>query len=286
MEESFPQLAMEFVENYLQFYLDFMQSNRQKIHSLYIYISGLFTECLYTKQVGCERMGKTGNGGFYMKILRSKLLCFALTLCMLMSLAPVSALAVNGEIPEISAPAVEGSADAAEVAAVIGDAAQSISDGEDSVAEDMAPGDMIQGDLYDTDFVSRESTVRNLRDAMIARKTEIYLYWRSDVALTEGDIEALLTDALLLDDHPLGGDYLTMHVLDYYAEWAVIAEEPGSYYNMIGFAMAYSTTAEQENELSTRVNELQSTIFEGKLNEYQKIKSLYDYIMGKARIRY
>ena len=217
-----------------------------------------------------------------MKILRSKLLCFALTLCMLMSLAPVSALAVNGEIPEISAPAAEGAADTAEVAAVIGDAAQSISDGEDSVAEDMAPGDMIQGDLYDTDFVSRESTVRNLRDAMIARKTEIYLYWRSDVALTEGDIEALLTDALLLDDHPLGGDYLTMHVLDYYAEWAVIAEEPGSYYNMIGFAMAYSTTAEQENELSTRVNELQSTIFEGKLNEYQKIKSLYDYIMGNV----
>ena len=210
------------------------------------------------------------------------LLCVALILCLLSALAPMTALAVSEDIPVISAPAAEGAADTSAVAAVIGDAAQSIGDGEEQVAEDLAPGDLIEGDLYDTDFVSRDATVRNLRDAMIARKTEIYLYWRSDVALTEADIEALLTDALLLEDNPLGGDYLAMHVLDYYAEWAVIAEQPGSYYNMIGFAVAYSTTAEQERELTEKIEDLYNTIVGENNNHYLRVKNIYDWMIANV----
>ena len=134
-----------------------------------------------------------------MKSISKRLVCLAAMLCMLGGLAPMTALAVEGS-----------DIDMGHISAVIGDAAQSISDDAEQVAEDLAPGDLINRDLYDTDFVGRDSVVQTLRDAMIERKNEIYLYWRSDAAMTDADVEALITDALLLEGHPHGGDYLAL----------------------------------------------------------------------------
>lgn len=203
-----------------------------------------------------------------MKSISKRLVCLAAMLCMLGGLAPMTALAVEG-----------ADIDMGHISAVIGDAAQSISDDAEQAAEDLAPGDLINRDLYDTDFVGRDSVVQTLRDAMIERKNEIYLYWRSDAAMTDADVEALITDALLLEGHPHGGDYLALQVLDYYAEWAEIAAQDGVHYNMIGFAVAYSTTAYEEQELRMKVDELRSEILKDKVNEYQKIRGIYDYIM-------
>jgi len=212
------------------------------------------------------------------------LLCAALVLVLLMSLAPMTALAASEEIPTLSAPIAEGTADASHVEAVIGDAAVSFDAAaeDEQIAADLGPGDLIEGDLYDTDFQGRDGTVLELRDAMIARKNEIYLYWRSDVALTEADVEQLMVDALLLEDNPLGGDYLAMHVLDYYAEWAVVAEQPDSHYNMIGFAVVYSTTAEQEQELTSKVESLYNTIVENNNNHYLRVKNIYDWMIANV----
>ena len=212
------------------------------------------------------------------------LLCAALVLVLLMSLAPMTALAASEEIPTLSAPIAEGTADASHVEAVIDDAAVSFDAAAENeqIAADLGPGDLIEGDLYDTDFQGRDGTVLELRDAMIARKNEIYLYWRSDVALTEADVEQLMVDALLLEDNPLGGDYLAMHVLDYYAEWAVVAEQPGSHYNMIGFAVVYSTTAEQEQELTSKVESLYNTIVENNNNHYLRVKNIYDWMIANV----
>ena len=190
-----------------------------------------------------------------MKSMSKRLVCLAAMLCMLASLAPMTALAVEG-----------ADIDMGHISAVIGDAAQSISDDAEQAAEDLAPGDLINRDLYDTDFVGRDSVVQTLRDAMIERKNEIYLYWRSDAAMTDADVEALITDALLLEGHPHGGDYLALQVLDYYAEWAEIAAQDGVHYNMIGFAVAYSTTAYEEQELRMKVDELRSELLKDKRN--------------------
>ena len=206
-----------------------------------------------------------------MKSISKRLVCLAAMLCMLGGLAPMTALAVEGS-----------DIDMGHISAVIGDAAQSISDDAEQAAEDLAPGDLINRDLYDTDFVGRDSVVQTLRDAMIERKNEIYLYWRSDAAMTDADVEALITDALLLEGHPHGGDYLALQVLDYYAEWAEIAAQDGVHYNMIGFAVAYSTTAYEEQELRMKVDELRSEILKDKRNEYQKIRGIYDYIMANV----
>jgi len=209
------------------------------------------------------------------------LLCAALVLCLLMSLAPVTALAVNVDVPDVSMPAAEGIADNSAISAVIGDGAVSISDApaeDGSLAVDMAPGDYIDRELYDTDFGGRDGAVWNLSEAMIARKNEIYIYWRSDIALTEEHIDQLMSDALLLEGNLYGGSYLAFHVLDYYAEWQHI-EQDGSFYNIIGFAVAYSTTAEQELELMNAIENLYGEVVGDNNNRYLRVLNIYNYIV-------
>ena len=85
------------------------------------------------------------------------LLCAALVLVLLMSLAPMTALAVSADVPEVSMPAAEGIADNSAISAVIGDAAVTIGDGAENaqMAEDLGPGDPVEGELYDYHFLDR-----------------------------------------------------------------------------------------------------------------------------------
>ncbi len=203
------------------------------------------------------------------------LLCMALIMCILVSLAPMTAMAV-GE---------ESSVDTANISAVIGDAVQSMDDGaEDAqVAEDLGPGDPIEGDLYPSHFLGKDSCIEELYDALRLRKNEIYLYYCTDEELTEADLDELFLTAAQWDFHADGGDYLLCSIADY-GYYAEVIEDGGLNYYIIGYAVAYFTTLEQEQALEAKIEELRPTIIGDAVNDYQKIKAIHDYIVKNVEV--
>ncbi len=218
-----------------------------------------------------------------MKSMSKKLLCMALVLCMLAGLAPMTALAADADIPVISAPTAEGAADTSEVAAVIGSGAQSISEAgsDEKAAEDLAPGDFIDRELYPSDFFSIDYATNQLTEAIKLRKEEIYIYLKSDSMLENITLDVMFLAASGALVNTYGGDYLLCSLFDYgyYAEYI---EDGGNYYYIIGYAVMYSTTAEQEQELAAKIQELQPTVLGDAVNEYQKIKAIHDYIINNV----
>ena len=211
------------------------------------------------------------------------LLCAALVMVLLMSLAPMTALAVSADVPEVSMPAAEGTADASHVEAVIGDAAVSFdAAAEDAqIAEDLAPGDFLDRELYPSDFLSIEYATNQLTEAIKLRKEEIYIYLRSDSMLEDITLDVMFLAASGALINTYGGDYLLCSLYDYgyYAEYI---EDGGMYYYIIGYAVMYSTTAEQEQELAAKIQELQPTVLGDAVNDYQKIKAIHDYIINNV----
>ena len=201
------------------------------------------------------------------------LLCLTLILCLLVSGVSMTAAAQepNGLIPETAERGGMGEVSWRNPAYP--------QDGASGTAENSMAGELINRELYYSDFTTREYVVKELNQAMIERKNEIYLYYQTTQPLTEADLAALMEDALMLEtDSVWGGDYLALHVIDYMGVWEPIIES-GIYYNVVGFGVAYSTTSEQEGQLTDQIYALRSEICDGMLNEYQKVKSIYDYIM-------
>ena len=213
---------------------------------------------------------------YTMTSMRRRLLCFAIMFCLLVSIAPVTGFAISPDME--SAVAESKLAEVGGVGKIGSSSTMDIHQGASTSVQNSRAGELIDRDLYYSDFSTREYVVQELRDAMIERKNEIYLYYVTDVELTEADIDALMADAFTDGDSVLDGDYLYFHVVDYIAFWEPIIDG-GRYYNVIGFGVVYSTTAEQEQALADKINELRPTICDGKVNDYQKIKSIYDYIL-------
>ena len=213
------------------------------------------------------------------------LLCAALVLCLLMSLAPMTALAVNVDVPDVSMPAAEGIADNSTISAVIGDAAVTIGDGAENaqVAEDLGPGDPIEGDLYPSHFLGKDSCIQELYEALRLRKNEIYLYYCTGEVLTEADLDELFLTAAQYGFDADGGDYLLCSVADY-GYYADVIQDGGLNYYIIGYAVAYFTTLEQEQALSAKIEELRESIIGDAVNEYQKIKAIHDYIVQNVEV--
>ncbi len=129
-----------------------------------------------------------------------------------------------------------------------------------------------------------EDAAAILRKAMESRQEQVTVYY----ATTDSDnpSDDIFDAALAETGVPTQGDYIRWS----YMGWgeAVSREKvDDTYYNKVTFECVYYTTAEQENALSNRVNEvLDSFQFTADTTEYEKIKTIYDYICAHVTYDY
>ena len=217
------------------------------------------------------------------------LLCMTLILCLLVSAVSMTAFAMDGTaLNGVEAVTKSGNLSGennSHLADVVKDGVQSTKLNENHLSmlpSNTTAGDPITGDLYPSHFQTYGPVCEELREALKLRKSEIYLYYCLDKELTEADFDALMIDAATgMGDWNDYGDYLMHSVLDYgyYAEYI---QSEGLNYYVIGYAVAYLTTFEQEQELEQKIMELKPVILEGAENSYQRIKAIHDYIAANV----
>ena len=134
-------------------------------------------------------------------------------------------------------------------------------------------------------YVSEEEAVEQLRGYLVNRTEEFELYFTSKNTNYEPLINEMMMQALSHTGNPKEGDYLAWHFagwgggVDWYYESGV------RHYTYI-IQVAYYTTADQEKELDTAVNQLLKSLNLSKKSDYEKVCAVYDYIRDNVTYDY
>ena len=132
----------------------------------------------------------------------------------------------------------------------------------------------------------RQQIVKEFREQMAARNSEIHLYYNSSELPTKGFFEQLFWDAVAPTGVGKEGDYIRWNCMGWGAGGAYAAGKNGTYNLHILYNMAYFTDTEQEAQVDEKVAEVLDGLQLSGLTEYQKIKSIYDYICSSVRYDY
>lgn len=132
-----------------------------------------------------------------------------------------------------------------------------------------------------TTYATLEDAADYLRGRMVARKelTTIRVAGNKDTALK--NVTKILDKVFEYDinGEPTEGDYLYWHMK--YMQWTNPSKNSdGTYTIRLGFR--YRTTAAEEKYVNKRVNAIVSSLNlkSTSLNDYQKIRAIYDYVMS------
>ena len=147
-------------------------------------------------------------------------------------------------------------------------------------------------------FIDEAANV--LRDAMVQRLPEVtYTYESQDwifspeaigedgtMTLPQGEVTALLqkiySRAIAHNGVPNQGDYLRWHIAQCAEHFEVGYTQEGNrlkdFKYIFTFTLSYYTTAQQENELTAKVQTALSQLNLTGKTDYEKIKAIYDYI--------
>ena len=123
-----------------------------------------------------------------------------------------------------------------------------------------------------------------LRSEMIERHTTVQVYLISDV-FDKSVMSGVFSHVLDHTGNPVEGDYLRWE----YGGWKATAGgyvQNGQYYLCLTYTITYYTTAEQEQAVTDKLNNLMLTLTDGSMTDYQKIKAIYDYICANTTYDY
>ena len=205
----------------------------------------------------------------------SKLLTLLLALAMVLTLIPAVARAEEA-MPE-------GGSGSAEIPVRVNPLYEGIYE---PALEDMPQ--IPEPDEYSTQAVSYqtvEQAAATVRTNMKNRVETYNVYVRS----TSSDYDALyfelLNGAVMHTGVGNEGDYLMWHLATYGGEVSWIVSD--GYYNYTyTFAMTYYTTAEQEAETTTAVNNLISSLGVKNKSDYEKVCAVYDWMCANITYDY
>ncbi len=157
-------------------------------------------------------------------------------------------------------------------------------------AGEISIGDLEQAvPAEDVEAATRHTTISaaaaDMRAQLKQRKSPIVLNLSISYELTQGMLEQIAREAFAHTGVPTEGDYL-----DYqYAGWN--ASTNGYYYGSsytytITYTVSYYTTAQQEQQVTAKVQSLISSLKLSGLTTAQKIQKIYDYICSNVSYDY
>ena len=124
----------------------------------------------------------------------------------------------------------------------------------------------------------QDDVVSDIRAAMESHETNFTVYYVTETELTQSNLVSLMELALAETGIATQGDYIRHAMASYDVDgiYGIVGTEK---YYQITYSISYFTTAEQEAELSARVDEvLTEMAFTDKTTDYEKIKTIYDYV--------
>ena len=143
----------------------------------------------------------------------------------------------------------------------------------------------LAGELsYETQY---DQIVAAVRAAMVNRVNNISVQFTSKTDVLDGDmLDSLVYDAMEHTGVPTEGDSLAF-VWSTYGTGGSVSYSGGLYHVTANINMQYYTNAQQEAQLTSKVNSvMQSFGFNATTTDYQKIKTIYDYITANVRYDY
>lgn len=125
----------------------------------------------------------------------------------------------------------------------------------------------------------RKALAKTVRDGMIARISPIPMA----INTNRTDIDAIIPEIVKLAlseelaDTSSAGDYLAWNYSGYRYTGSVLTTDSGYEYN-INLYVDYYTTANEEAQVTARINDALRGMNVNSLSEYDKIKNIYDYV--------
>lgn len=126
---------------------------------------------------------------------------------------------------------------------------------------------------YSSDSSVYDEKVLEMRGHFLNRDTEFTMEFPAEIYSGFDDLRLIISDAVTENGNPVGGDYLrttcgSMHYSSYTGIDSTVVE----------MTVEYDTTAEQEAELSEKIDEIISSLDFGSGSDYEKAEAIYDYI--------
>lgn len=128
----------------------------------------------------------------------------------------------------------------------------------------------------DTYCTNVQDAAALLREQMVNREAVIAIEYRTEID-QDGLMRSILNEAMAHTGDPKEGDYLRWQ----YGGCNMIQSgyrRNGVYYFTLTYEMVYYTTAEQEQQMDSRVKQLLEQLNVYDARDYDKVKAIYDYI--------
>jgi len=124
-----------------------------------------------------------------------------------------------------------------------------------------------------------DEAVAFMREALLKRDEQVTIRFFTTQAEAQTKLNELYDRVLVHGADPAGGDYLRF-MTDVYPVGNITGSKVNGSFSVTGtFAMNYYTTAEEEAFVDEEVEKLVSEWSAMNLNEYQTIRTIYDYIV-------
>lgn len=139
-------------------------------------------------------------------------------------------------------------------------------------------------EVSDTYYTNVEDAAGFLREQMVKREAVIAFEYRTDID-QDGLMRSILNEAMAHTGDPKQGDYLRWQ----YGGCNMIQSgyiRNGVYYFTLTYEMSYYTTAEQEQQVDIRIQQLLEQLNVYNARDYDKVKAIYDYICKNVTYDY
>lgn len=136
----------------------------------------------------------------------------------------------------------------------------------------------------DTYYTTVEDAAGFLREQMVNREAVIVFEYRTQID-QDGLMRSILDEAMVHTGDPRQGDYLRWQ----YGGCNMIQSgyiRNGVYYLTLTYEMSYYTTAEQEQLVDSRIQQLLEQLDVEEARDYDKVKAIYDYICRNVTYDY
>lgn len=131
-----------------------------------------------------------------------------------------------------------------------------------------------------------EEASEQIREGMKQREEVITVYYEAP-EYWDGLMKEIANGALTHTGNPVEGDYLKWQYGGWKAKGSLSESEDGSkYYMTFTYTYTYYTTLEQEKTVDQRVDEVLNELNVSEKSDYDKIKSVYDYICDNTAYDY
>ncbi len=134
-----------------------------------------------------------------------------------------------------------------------------------------------------TEYLDFEATVLELRKQMVARNPEIVLHYKTAELPTVDMLNALFGKSMEHTGNPAEGDYLEKHIREYRIDLTGF-QSSGQY--ELTLHVDYYTNAAQEQAVEAAVTALLQQWNFANATDYEKIRTIYQYITETVRYDY